>query len=218
VEPDQEGWYTDPYGRHEARWLSRGVPTKLVRDGRVESYDDPPNAPPTQAWTPIESPPGSIGATDMLRADDLEAQATPTLAQLSRAESSAALTAQAHPWFIARHWVRPGAGAPSPDVAATAVRKVTLIAGGVLSGLFLAFTSYVWVRQVVSLARANPPEWRYVPFAVGLALAAPVATYVVWRADRRAGVPSLSRIGRAETLGCLFSVLVFLLFWASLGY
>ncbi len=45
----EEGWFTDPYGRHEARWLSDGVPTRLVRDQGDESYDDPPpDAPPTQ--------------------------------------------------------------------------------------------------------------------------------------------------------------------------
>lgn len=37
-----EGWFTDPFGRHEARWLSGGKPTDLVRDGDVESYDEPP--------------------------------------------------------------------------------------------------------------------------------------------------------------------------------
>ena len=42
-----EGWCTDPFGRHEARWLSQGTPTKLVRDGGVESYDDPPDEEPT---------------------------------------------------------------------------------------------------------------------------------------------------------------------------
>ena len=41
-----EGWYTDPFGRHEARWMSDGTPTKLVRDGGDESYDDPPDEEP----------------------------------------------------------------------------------------------------------------------------------------------------------------------------
>ena len=40
--PQQEGWYTDPWGHHDAGWISEGVPTKLVRDGALESYDDPP--------------------------------------------------------------------------------------------------------------------------------------------------------------------------------
>jgi hypothetical protein len=31
----EEGWYTDPYERHEARWLSEGEPSKLVRDGAI---------------------------------------------------------------------------------------------------------------------------------------------------------------------------------------
>lgn len=34
-----EGWYTDPYARHEARWMSRGTPTRLVRDGKFEGSD-----------------------------------------------------------------------------------------------------------------------------------------------------------------------------------
>ena len=36
-----------PFGRHEARWLPAGSPTKLVRDGSLESYDDPPDEEPT---------------------------------------------------------------------------------------------------------------------------------------------------------------------------
>lgn len=33
------GWFEDPYGRHEARWISAGVPTSLVRDGTIERTD-----------------------------------------------------------------------------------------------------------------------------------------------------------------------------------
>lgn len=33
------GWFSDPYGRHEARWISSGSPTALVRDGVVEQSD-----------------------------------------------------------------------------------------------------------------------------------------------------------------------------------
>ncbi len=51
---DLEGWCTDPFGRHDARWMSDGVPTKLVRDGNgVESYDDPPDEEWTVTPTPI---------------------------------------------------------------------------------------------------------------------------------------------------------------------
>ena len=39
----EEGWYTDPFAWHDARWMSAGTPTKLVRDGDVESYEDPPD-------------------------------------------------------------------------------------------------------------------------------------------------------------------------------
>lgn len=67
----EEGWYTDPYGLHEARWLSDGRPTKLVRDGSVESYDEPPHQPPTQAPVRLEEDP--VGSDDdLLRADDAQ--------------------------------------------------------------------------------------------------------------------------------------------------
>jgi hypothetical protein len=69
----EEGWYTDPYGRHEARWLSDGAPTKLVRDDGVTSYDEPPDEPPTQAATRIEVDPAPSHGADLLRADAAEA-------------------------------------------------------------------------------------------------------------------------------------------------
>jgi len=40
---DYQGWYVDPFGRHEARWFSDGSPTALVRDGTTEANDDPPS-------------------------------------------------------------------------------------------------------------------------------------------------------------------------------
>jgi hypothetical protein len=64
-----EGWCTDPFGRHEARWLSQGVPTKLVRDGGVESYEAPPDEPPSQAAVLIEAPPSRASA-DVGREDE----------------------------------------------------------------------------------------------------------------------------------------------------
>jgi hypothetical protein len=39
-----QGWCADPFQLHEQRYFSAGQPTKLVRDGRVESYDEPPSA------------------------------------------------------------------------------------------------------------------------------------------------------------------------------
>jgi len=37
-----QGWGDDPFGLHEHRYFSAGRPTKLVRDGGVEAYDEPP--------------------------------------------------------------------------------------------------------------------------------------------------------------------------------
>jgi hypothetical protein len=50
-----EGWYQDPFGVHEHRWMSRGQPTKLVRDGGTESYDPPPDLPLPGALVPADA-------------------------------------------------------------------------------------------------------------------------------------------------------------------
>lgn len=39
---EPQGWYEDPFRLHDARYFSAGRPTRLVRDGNVESYDEPP--------------------------------------------------------------------------------------------------------------------------------------------------------------------------------
>ena len=38
-----QGWYSDPFHRHGARWFSDGNPTALVRDDGVASNDQPPS-------------------------------------------------------------------------------------------------------------------------------------------------------------------------------
>jgi len=68
---DDEGWFTDPYGLHEARWLSVGRATKLVRDAGVEAYDDPPDGPPTVEAVRIEDDaPAATYGDDLKRVDD----------------------------------------------------------------------------------------------------------------------------------------------------
>jgi hypothetical protein len=54
-----QGWYRDPYGRHDHRWISDGRPTALVRDNGVESYDHSPRGGPilpATYWEPVASP------------------------------------------------------------------------------------------------------------------------------------------------------------------
>jgi hypothetical protein len=81
-----EGWYTDPYAHHEARWLSAGKPTKLVRDGGVESYDEPPDEEPTQSPERIEPDPSASDADDLRRADDAEQHMPSALRRADEAE------------------------------------------------------------------------------------------------------------------------------------
>ena len=69
AEEHAEGWYTDPFGRHEARWMSDGTPTKLVRDGDVEAYDDPPDEEPSVTSTMVEEEQATDGS-DLIRSGD----------------------------------------------------------------------------------------------------------------------------------------------------
>jgi hypothetical protein len=45
VQDEVEDWFTDPFGHHEARWMSYGRPTDLVRDGPIEGTDSVPDEP-----------------------------------------------------------------------------------------------------------------------------------------------------------------------------
>jgi hypothetical protein len=64
-----QGWHADPFGLHEARYFSAGHPTKLVRDGGTECYDEPP-----QSARRTDAPAWQAGASAGLSetASDLE--------------------------------------------------------------------------------------------------------------------------------------------------
>jgi uncharacterized membrane protein len=65
-DPDKppQGWFVAPFGVHELRWFSQGSPTALVRDGRTETTDPPPEesvpGPPVRSTVP--SRPGPAGS------------------------------------------------------------------------------------------------------------------------------------------------------------
>ena len=67
-----EGWYRDPFGRHQDRWFSAGAPTALVRDGGVEGHDDPPDVPAPMVLERSAAHP-LAGGEDLRRADEAEA-------------------------------------------------------------------------------------------------------------------------------------------------
>ncbi|HMF82391.1 MAG TPA: hypothetical protein VKI01_03890 [Acidimicrobiia bacterium] len=71
-----EGWYHDPFRLHEARWFSDGNPTALVRDGRVESRDDPPSSDYEAPLEPIDDGDES-SPDDLRRADDGQSDLPP---------------------------------------------------------------------------------------------------------------------------------------------
>jgi len=78
-----EGWYRDPYHRHERRWFSAGKPTPLVKDGDVEGRDQVSGPPPEQP-VPIEEPGWNHGQ-DLARVDTAEAEAV-SAPDLARAD------------------------------------------------------------------------------------------------------------------------------------
>ena len=57
-----QGWYRDPFGVHEDRYFSDGNPTKLVRDGTAEAYDEPPPGPLPGSL--VEIPPSVVVTQD----------------------------------------------------------------------------------------------------------------------------------------------------------
>jgi hypothetical protein len=64
-----EGWCTDPYGLHEARWMSAGTPTKLVRDGSAEQFEAIPASEPTQRAVPLLVATSASHGMDLRRSD-----------------------------------------------------------------------------------------------------------------------------------------------------
>jgi len=69
---DAEGWYLDPYGVHEQRWFSGGKPSRLVRDGPIETNDPPPDRPfdcPLAAAPPADA---DTDASDLRRTGEAE--------------------------------------------------------------------------------------------------------------------------------------------------
>ncbi|MGA3353214.1 MAG: hypothetical protein ABSD85_08530 [Acidimicrobiales bacterium] len=67
-----EGWYNDPYRKHDDRWFSDGKPTSLVRDGRIESRDTPPDSPLPTTLVRSETSNQASDGNDLRRADDAE--------------------------------------------------------------------------------------------------------------------------------------------------
>ena len=63
-----EGWYKDPYDRFEARWISAGRPTRLVRNGDLEASDDPPDGPLPTRFDPLDPVEVDTHGTDLSRA------------------------------------------------------------------------------------------------------------------------------------------------------
>ena len=80
-----EGWYTDPYQRHQARWMSEGKPTHLVRDDGVEGSDPVADVPFVVDPVPIRGDENAPhDGSDLLRADEKQREAPYTADDAAR--------------------------------------------------------------------------------------------------------------------------------------
>jgi hypothetical protein len=84
VDGSEEGWYKDPYGIHEQRWVSKGRPTSLVGDQGVEGQDEVPDRPPSRPFLPATTDESSFGR-DMVRADDPDKEPIPSAYDMQEA-------------------------------------------------------------------------------------------------------------------------------------
>jgi hypothetical protein len=130
----RQGWHADPFRLHEARYFSAGTPTKLVRDGGVESYDEPPPG----AWEPADITPGvTAGVTPGVTAGvtpGVTAGVTPVAtAGVTPVATAVAprITAPADPGFARpRRWSVPGMfSAAVLIMAAAALAAVAIMTG-----------------------------------------------------------------------------------------
>jgi hypothetical protein len=74
-----QGWYIDPFGVHQHRWISQDRPSDLVRDDGVESKDPPPDAAPTLPYVKVVADPRSMSNRDTFRADGNKGANSPDL-------------------------------------------------------------------------------------------------------------------------------------------
>ena len=75
------GWEADPFGIHELRYFSQGQPTRLVKDGKVEAYDEPPTGgTPNPAPPPPPPMPGATAARVSMPPHGREVTIAPTSA------------------------------------------------------------------------------------------------------------------------------------------
>jgi hypothetical protein len=102
MDPREEGWYSDPYDRHEQRWFSEGRPTKLVQDNGVTSYDPPPDGPPNHLPQKVETHP-NLGPADLQRADDAERAPDLDHSELSMRQMDAAFSYGSPSEWITRY-------------------------------------------------------------------------------------------------------------------
>jgi hypothetical protein len=152
-----QGWHADPFGLHEMRYFSVGRPTKLVRDGRIEAYDEPP-----------KEEAASSSATVSATADGVEAAAAVDVAAAVDAVEDAADLAGA------TRVLAPGTGPSAPRVGSAAARSVMATAH--------SDTAVLSADTVRNLSRSDgvlvSPKKRRWPEYAAVAVGAAVAVLV----------------------------------------
>src|SRR5579862_6281881 len=101
-----QGWAADPFRLHAERYFSVGHPTKLVRDGNVEAFDDPPS----DRFFPVPpAEPDRRSYTQPTPASPANGRSYAPMAAASSRSSAASAQAQAQP-----RTYRPAVSLPAP--------------------------------------------------------------------------------------------------------
>jgi hypothetical protein len=179
-----QGWCRDPFGLHEERYFSAGGPTKLVRDGGVDSYDEPPSttydiaavaASPAYVRDDLylpDSPPGSpkrshgwaiaavaivaVGAIVAVIA--LGSGSKPPASASKPAISPAAFVAQSTRYTLAKHTVRVSLtgtlSAAGESISVTGTAEIDLSANAMALNLSLSASGRSVLEKEI-LVRGN---------------------------------------------------------------
>lgn len=130
----KQGWYEDPYGVHQMRYFSAGQPTRLVRDGDRDAYDDPPSTTAT-----VDS--GSGQDAGFWPAYTPTAPTAPTAPIAPAAPTAPTATeppATAPPPVADPGWPQPSLADITPAPRRASGRKPALLVATVLMALLIA--------------------------------------------------------------------------------
>jgi hypothetical protein len=171
-----QGWHPDPFGLHEMRYFSVGNPTKLVRNGRVEGYDEPPGDPAESA-----APAADTAIDTPVVSDAISAPATSAAVGTSTATASAAVGVPAASGAM----IAPAAAAPAGG--ATRVMTATPVDSAASSAQ----------TERIAIPQRRGRHWEYAAVAAGAVVAVVVFVALGGGSASKPGIAPAAFVTRA---------------------